>query len=87
MIDEPDSEILRQCRDKPEAILKDIIAPVQSRAKKTLYKRITRMESEGLLFLNREKFRGRTLCSITPDGLKTLMEYETTHPSEEVSGS
>jgi len=73
MLDDIDKELLERCKLNPGSTPKEIIKPLLNiRDNKTLRARLNDLECQGLLRLDRTKFRGRVLCYITEAGEKAL---------------
>jgi len=82
-LDEIDIKILDSCKEHDGSNLKVVIKPLLGqRSYKTLYARLMRLELFGYVSLDREKFRGRTLCSVTKEGLEELGRM-TAQPKED----
>ncbi len=83
ILDELDKSLLRHCKEKSGSQLSVIIEPfLELRTRSVLYDRLKRLESAGLIEVDKTTYRGSALCHITTDGEKALGTDEPT-PREE----
>lgn len=89
MYDRIDLGLLKRCKAKPGKELIEVIKPFLKQpgsddpdklSEVQLRERIKRLEDNGLVNLDRTRRRGRIYCEVTPEGEKTLREYEESHP-------
>ncbi len=74
-LDEIDKKVLKACPEQSGRPWAEIIAPLLGPdiKRRTLYERRERLEAAGLIQIDREARRGRTLCFIEEDGERILL--------------
>ncbi len=72
-LDKLDKKILARCKAKSGKSLSEIIEPfLELRTRSVLYDRLKRLESAGLIKVDKTTYRGSALCHITAEGEKVL---------------
>jgi hypothetical protein len=81
-LDAIDKKLLRACKAKHGRPWVEIITPLLSSdiKRRTLYDRRKYLENAGLIRIDRESRRGRTLCFIETAGENVLLGREETAP-------
>ncbi len=91
MYDKIDIGLLKQCKEKPDTELIEVIKPFLKQAGEEnpdrlsevqLRERMNRLEENKLVALDRTRRRGRIFCKMTPEGEDLLREYGESHPDE-----
>lgn len=80
-LDKVDIELLKACKEKSGRPWVEIATPLLGQIKRrTLYDRQKYLADAGLIRIDRESRRGRTLCFIETLGEKALLGREETAP-------